>query len=84
MQAPDDVMIDVIRARWRAVAGDVVADHTQPERLEHGVLFVAVKNHVWLQELRRGMGRQIQEKLARQTDLPVRVIRWQLAAESDT
>lgn len=79
LKPPDDAIIDVIRSHWEAAAGALIAQHAQPERLEHGVLYVSVENHLWLQELRRGVGRQIQEKLVKTSRVNLRAIRWQLA-----
>lgn len=82
LKPPEDAVIDIVRTHWPTVAGELVAQHAQPERMEQGVLYVSVKNHVWLQELRRGVGRQIQENLAKVSGIKVRAIRWQLAAQA--
>lgn len=79
LKPPDDAVMDVVRMHWSAAAGELVAQHAQPERMEQGVLYVNVENHLWLQELRRGVGRHIQENLAKVSGVKVRTIRWQLA-----
>jgi predicted nucleic acid-binding Zn ribbon protein len=36
---------------WDVVVGPTVARHARPQRLRHGVLFVAVDSPEWMQEL---------------------------------
>lgn len=79
LKPPDDAALDIVRAHWPAAAGELVAQHALPERMEQGVLYVTVENHLWLQELRRGVGRHIQENLAKLSGINVRTIRWQRA-----
>ena len=43
---------------WTAVAGDAVARHTRPGRLDNGHLVVYVDSSMWLSELSR-YGRQV-------------------------
>ena len=40
-----------IYQEWEAVAGPTVARNTRPIKLKHGVLTVAVRSGVWMQEL---------------------------------
>jgi predicted nucleic acid-binding Zn ribbon protein len=40
-----------IYQEWKAVAGEAVARNTRPLRLKYGVLTVAVRSGVWMQEL---------------------------------
>lgn len=36
---------------WRRIVGKKVADNASPARLDNGVLKVAVKNSIWMQEM---------------------------------
>ncbi|MDH4230249.1 MAG: DUF721 domain-containing protein [Nitrospirota bacterium] len=47
------VLLDAVRLRaeWRSLVGDMVADHTEPERLGDGRLLVRVDNAAWLAQL---------------------------------
>jgi len=36
---------------WRAVVGDLLAQRSHPYRYKDGILYVAVQNNSWLQEL---------------------------------
>ena len=38
-------------ARWAEVVGEQIARVTEPQRIEHGVLFVSVKTAPWRAEL---------------------------------
>jgi predicted nucleic acid-binding Zn ribbon protein len=38
-------------ARWPEIVGDQIARVTEPQRIEHGVLFVSVKTAPWRSEL---------------------------------
>ncbi len=36
---------------WAEAVGESIADQTEPEKVEHGTLFVKVSNPTWRQEL---------------------------------
>ena len=36
---------------WDEIVGSRIADNSQPEKIQHGVLFVKVKNDSWRNEL---------------------------------
>jgi len=36
---------------WKPTVGELLAEKSQPCKYENGVLFVKVKNNVWMQEL---------------------------------
>jgi hypothetical protein len=36
---------------WKRVVGELLAGRSHPIKLENGVLFVAVQNNTWMQEL---------------------------------
>jgi len=82
LKVPDDALIELIRLHWNEAAGALVAEHAQPERVDHGVLYVSVSSHLWLQELRRGLGRQVHAKLAAASGINLRAIRWQRAPDA--
>ena len=42
----------VVFAAWRRIAGDALAEHAVPLRLENGRLFVAVSNLMWQRQLK--------------------------------
>ncbi|MCX7847162.1 MAG: DUF721 domain-containing protein [bacterium] len=82
LKPPDDAALDAILAVWPEAAGELVAQQARPERYERGVLYANVSNHLWLQELRRGIGQQIEQKLRTMVKVPIRAIRWQSAAKA--
>ncbi len=41
-----------LRSRWREVVGDAVAAQSRPLDIRGGLLFIAVGNNVWMQEMR--------------------------------
>lgn len=83
LKPPEDASLELLKSEWIRVAGDLVAQHAQPVRLQNGVLHVAVSSHLWLQELKRGLGRQIQQKLNALPNIHVRTIRWYLENPQD-
>ena len=40
-----------IFSRWSEIVGTTLARHSEPVRLQHGVLMIHVQNAVWRQEL---------------------------------
>ena len=36
---------------WNEIVGEKVANHTEPDRVEHGVIIVKVSSPTWRQEL---------------------------------
>ncbi|MCD6182445.1 MAG: DUF721 domain-containing protein [Candidatus Cloacimonetes bacterium] len=36
---------------WNRIVGHLLADRTEIQKLENGVLFISVTNNVWMQEL---------------------------------
>jgi len=36
---------------WKEAVGETIAQHTEPIRVENGIVFVKVDNDVWRQEL---------------------------------
>jgi hypothetical protein len=36
---------------WKRIVGELLAERSQPVKLEHDVLFVGVQNSSWMQEL---------------------------------
>lgn len=40
-----------ISLKWKRVVGELLADRSHPIKLEHNVLYVAVQNNTWMQEL---------------------------------
>ena len=53
MQLGGDKYHDFIKAylAWKGIVGELLASHSHPIKYEHGVLFVAVFNNTWMQEL---------------------------------
>lgn len=37
--------------KWREVVGDAIADNSEPVGLQRGLLYVWVKNSVWMQQM---------------------------------
>ena len=51
---------------WRRIVGEFIAGHSQPSKLQHGVLFVQVLQPTMLYELDRVWKARILEKLREQ------------------
>ena len=50
---------------WPEIVGPLVSQHTQPERIHHGTLFVRTSSSVWVHELTHGFRTSYLEALAR-------------------
>ena len=71
--------VEVLDREWPALAGDAVARHTRPGRLEKGILTVFVDSSVWLSELSRYGKQQLLANLQTQFGKKkVRDVRLQL------
>lgn len=73
---PDEVTLQQICDAWPTCVGDAVVAHTTPFRYENGTLYVRVSNHIWLAELRSGLGRTILATMREKDHLNVRNIQW--------
>jgi hypothetical protein len=49
----------VVFAAWRRIAGDGLAEHAVPLRLEKGRLFIAVSNQMWQRQLKDLCGQMV-------------------------
>lgn len=49
----------IVFAAWRRIAGDGLAEHAVPLRLEKGRLFVAVPNQMWQRQLEDLCGQMV-------------------------
>ncbi len=49
----------VVFAAWRRIAGDGLAEHTVPLKLENGRLFIAVSNLMWQRQLKDLCGQMV-------------------------
>jgi len=41
----------LIALNWKNIVGELLAEHSTPEKYEHHILFVKVSNPTWMQEL---------------------------------
>ena len=58
------------------MVGNAVAAQTTPEAIEDTTLVVRVKNHVWLTELRGGLGRKVHDKVNGEFPGVIQRINW--------
>lgn len=78
LRPPSDAWIDSVKSEWTSIVGPVIAAHTAPQRIEGPVLIVKVSNHIWRNELRSGIGRDIEQKVHCQICCAITRIRWEL------
>ena len=76
LRPPSTAWLDTLQQRWEVLVGPGIAAQTAPESIEGTTLIVRVANHVWLAELRGGLGRQVQEKVNREITGAITRIRW--------
>ena len=67
---------------WPRLAGDVVARHTRPGRLDGKTLVVFVDNSVWLSELSRFGKEQLLDNIKKQAGRRIKDLRLQLDPDS--
>ena len=77
LQPPSCAWLDIIKQRWAGLVGAVIAAHTTPETIEGNALVVRVENHVWLMELRAGLGREVLRKIKKEISGDISSINWQ-------
>lgn len=63
LKPPSGAWLESLKERWAGMVGDAVAAHAAPEAIEETTLVVRVKNHVWLTELRGGLGTLVHDKV---------------------
>ena len=77
LEPPSCAWLDIVKQRWAELVGPVVAAHTTPETIEGKTLVVGVENHVWLMELRAGLGREVLRKIKKEISGDISSINWQ-------
>ncbi|NLF39197.1 DUF721 domain-containing protein [bacterium] len=75
LRPPEESYLAAVRERWSEIVGDTVAAHTEPVMLQSGVLTVAVRSHVWQNEL-HSHATTIGAKLRQNVYSGIRVIRF--------
>ena len=56
-----------IQAKWKTIAGETVAAHARPGRLDENILYVYVDSSVWLAEIKRFHSDGILRRIQKQT-----------------
>lgn len=51
LDAPKVSVIEQVFSEWPRLAGDVIAAHTRPQKIEHGVLHLEVDDPAWAREM---------------------------------
>jgi hypothetical protein len=69
------------RSAWSGIAGERLADHSEPVDIRHGVLIVETEHQGWTQLLQFQQERMLEEIRRRFPELEIRSIAWRLAAE---
>lgn len=83
LSPPDDIHLSLIVSEWEKCVGDSIAGQATPVRYENGCLTVYVANHIWLNELRSGLGRTLEKKLKADKNLKIKRVIW-TARSSDS
>lgn len=60
----------LIALNWQDIVGELLAEQSTPEKYEHHILFVKVRNPIWMQELIL-IKQQIVERMNKMLDLQV-------------
>lgn len=72
-------LIQQIRAKWDIIAGDSVAGHSFPGRLNDNVLYVYVDSSAWLNEIVRFHSVNIMRRIQKEAgETAVRQVRYQV------
>lgn len=53
---PNAARASLAMRQWRVAVGDMLADHSAPDRYDHGVLWVETSGSAWSQEIRMAQG----------------------------
>jgi len=51
LNAPKAEVVESVFSDWERLVGEVIAEHTTPQRIEGGVLFLEVDNPAWASEM---------------------------------
>jgi len=76
LKPPVDSWFDTIQQHWSDIVGPAVASQAVPERMEENILYVKVSNHIWIHELRSGIGQDILKKIRADICPKLKQIRW--------
>lgn len=49
---PNAARASMVMRQWRSAVGDILAEHSAPDRYDHGVLWVETSGSAWAQEIR--------------------------------
>lgn len=78
LEQPQDENILILRAAWPEIAGEQIAQHSQPACLQHFVLHVDVDHPGWLPELERLKRVLLQKLQSNFRDLRIRQLHFSL------
>ena len=74
-----DTRPEMLKARWAAIAGDQIAQHTYPAHIRGGLLYVYADHPGWLTEVRRLPTQHLLKKISAIPNAPeIKEIRFQL------
>ena len=55
LRVSEGISIAPLECDWRAIAGERLAEHTRPERVDHGTVVILVDSAPWMMEARRAI-----------------------------
>ena len=76
LKPPSTAWLESLKEKWAEMVGDTVAAHATPEAIEETTLVVRAKNHVWMTELRGGLGRMVHDKVNAEFPGVIKRINW--------
>ena len=47
----EEFLVEAVRAKWPSVVGELIATHSFPDRIQSGVLYIAVDHNVYAGEI---------------------------------
>ncbi len=76
LKPPSAAWLETLRDQWGELVGPGIAANTTPEMIEGTTLVVRVTSHVWLMELRAGLGKMVQDKVNTAIQGKITKINW--------
>ncbi len=74
----DHALMEELLEKWSTIFEGPIGKHTEPIKLHHGILHIAVDNTVWLNELKRYNKRQALKRLKANTNNEIKDIIFEL------
>lgn len=68
---PRAARANAVMRQWKTAVGDILAEHSSPDRYDHGILWIESSGSAWAQEIRLRQGEILARlnELAGSTDL---------------